>query len=59
MKKVNAIFFFLLLFLNINIVLAENSQKIHIYDLWINEAPPTATVLVAYVVLKNNSKSDT
>ena len=56
MKKVNAIFFFLLLFLNINIVLAENSQKIHIYDLWINEAPPTATVLVAYVVLKNNSK---
>tara|TARA_B100000029_G_scaffold512532_1_gene609428 strand:+ start:337 stop:783 length:447 start_codon:yes stop_codon:yes gene_type:complete len=44
------------LFLNINIVLAENNLKVDISDLWISEAPPTMSVLVAYVTLKNNSE---
>ena len=54
MNKIN--FLILTLFLNINIVLAENNLKVDITDLWISEAPPTMSVLVAYVTLKNNSE---
>ena len=55
MKKNSRLIFFLILFLNINIVLAKNDRKLTITDLWISEAPPTVSVLVAYVILKNNS----
>ena len=54
MKKISGLIF--TLFLNINIVLAENNLKVDITDLWISEAPPTISVLVAYVTLKNNSE---
>ena len=54
MNKINVLI--LTLFLNINIVLAENNLKVDITDLWISEAPPTMSVLVAYVTLKNNSE---
>ena len=54
MNKINVLI--LTLFLNINIVLAENNLKVDITDLWISEAPPTMSVLVAYVALKNNSE---
>jgi len=56
MKIINGLIFFLLLFLNNNIVLAEKNLKINITDLWISEAPPTVSVLVAYVTLINNSE---
>jgi len=56
MKRISGLIFFLLLFLNNNIVLAEKNLKINITDLWISEAPPTVSVLVAYVTLINNSE---
>ena len=55
MKIISHLIFSLILFLNINTVLAENDQKITVTDLWISEAPPAVSVLVAYVTLKNNS----
>ena len=55
MKIISRLIFSLILFLNINIVLAENDLKVTVTDLWISEAPPTVSVLVAYASLKNNS----
>ena len=55
MKIISHLIFSLILFLNINTVLAENDLKITVTDLWISEAPPAVSVLVAYVTLKNNS----
>ena len=56
MKRISGLIFFLFLFLNNNIVLAEKNMEINIADLWISEAPPTVSVLVAYVTLINNSE---
>ena len=55
MQKINGLILIFILFLNINVALAENISGIDISHLWISEAPPTVSVLVAYVTLKNNS----
>ena len=55
MKIISRLTFSLIIFLNINIVLAENNKKVSVTNLWIKEAPPTVSVLVAYAKLKNNT----
>lgn len=55
MKKINGLIFIFIIFLNASIVLAEDISGIDISHLWISEAPPTVSVLVAYVTLKNNT----
>jgi len=55
MKKARSLFFILFFFLNISTIFAAHHTKITISDLWISEAPASASVLVAYVTLKNNT----
>ena len=55
MQKINGLILIFILFLNINVALAEDISGIDISHLWISEAPPTVSVLVAYVTLKNKS----
>ena len=55
MQKINGLILIFIIFLNTSIVLAEDISGIDISHLWISEAPPTVSVLVAYVTLKNNS----
>ena len=57
MKKAKSIFCILFFFLNISAIFADGHAKITISDLWISEAPASASVLVAYVKLKNNTSS--
>ena len=55
MQKINGLILIFIIFLNTSIVLAKDISGIGISHLWISEAPPTVSVLVAYVTLKNNS----
>lgn len=49
----NKLLFLMLFIFSINYVLADKKPEVSIDDVWISEAPPTASVLAAYAHIHN------